>query len=98
MTNFEKAIRMSSEEMAAITMCPNEIDSTSCIPCHRTDESDCHACCLHWLNQEYAEGLEHVVVKTEDKLGAAKARLLGAVVDFLNVMDQLLAPEELCES
>lgn len=90
MTNYEKIIRMSPEEMASITMCPNEIDSTSCIPCHRTDESDCHACYLYWLNQEYAGGLEYCTVKTEDNMAAAKARLIGAVVDFMNDMDRLI--------
>jgi hypothetical protein len=98
MTNYEKIIRMSPEEMASITMCPNETDSTSCIPCHRTDEADCHTCCLHWLNQEYAGGLDHCSTKTEGGLAAAKARLMGAVVDFMNDMDRLIASAGQCES
>lgn len=95
MTNHQKIIRMSPEEMASITMCPNEIDSTSCIPCHRTDESDCHACCLYWLNQEYAGGLDHCEVKAEDDTAVAKARLMDAVVDFMSDMDRLIRQ---CES
>ena len=98
MTNYQRIIRMSPEEMAGITMCPNEVDSESCIPCRRTDESDCYACCLYWLNQEYAGGLEHTVVEAEDKLAAAKAKLMGAVVDFMSSMDQLIASAGQCDS
>lgn len=99
MTNHQKIIRMSPEEMASITMCPNEIDNTSSFPCHRTDESDCYACCLYWLNQQYAGGLEHTVVEAEGKLAVAKAKLMGAVVDFMSDMDRLFfTPEQRCES
>lgn len=83
MTNYEKVIRMSPEEMAEIIMCPRDED------CANDDKKEsCEACCLRWLNEECTD-------TAEDKLVAAKARLMGAVVNFMNDIDQLMKQ---CES
>lgn len=83
MTNYEKIIRMSPEEMAEIMMCPRDED------CANDDKKEsCDACCLRWLNEECAEPFEV-------DMTAAKTRLMGAVVDFMNDMDRLIRQ---CES
>lgn len=88
MTNYEKIIRMSPEKMSCILQCPKP--GAMCTSDEGSDGS-CEACCLRWLNEECTD-------TAEDKLVAAKARLIGAVVDFMNDMDRLVASTEQCES
>ena len=66
-TNIDRIRTMSEEELAAVIMCPYDLDETSFgekIPCYQNGrqelvtEEECHKCCVNWLKSEaYVEKL-----------------------------------------
>ena len=63
-TNIDRIRKMSAEELAAVLMCPYDVDETSvgeAIPCYRNDrqelvtKEECRKCCVNWLKSEAKE-------------------------------------------
>ena len=63
-TNIDRIRTMSEEELAAVLMCPYDVDETSFgekIPCYQNDrqelvtEEECRKCCVNWLKSEVKE-------------------------------------------
>ncbi len=63
-TNMDRIRAMSEEELAAVLMCPYDVDETSFgekIPCYQNDrqelvtEEECRKCCVNWLKSGVKE-------------------------------------------
>ena len=53
-TNADRIRSMSDEELAMNMMCPNE-NGLGEIECDKSDNCNCYACILKWLQQEVEE-------------------------------------------
>lgn len=53
-TNADSIRAMSDEELADRIMCPNEMGLAE-IDCDKSDDCNCHECCLKWLQSESEE-------------------------------------------
>ena len=54
MTNADRIRSMSDEELAMNMMCPNE-NGLGEIECDKSDNCNCYACILKWLQSEVEE-------------------------------------------
>ena len=52
MTNHERIMAMTPEELAAVIMCPAETALVDEYPCGDGRGEDCTECCLKWLNEK----------------------------------------------
>lgn len=57
MTNTDKIRAMSDEDLAAVIMCPKDIDGSGIKGCPyaHTDAGKCYECSLKWLREECKE-------------------------------------------
>lgn len=53
-TNADSIRSMSDEELAAVTMCPDEAGLAE-IGCDKSDSCNCYQCVLEWLQSEVEE-------------------------------------------